>query len=114
VEVFVDPQGERIIQSWPGQWINVVADGREHLISFLTRDGRGVNQAIWSGSAYLSWVYHSALASEITMAAILHDLRQNASIERVRERCERYARFFTREEPGYRELMERFGSSRQS
>ncbi len=108
VEVFVDPNGERTIQSWPGQWINVVADGREHLITFLSRDGRDVNQAIYSGSAYLSWVYHSALAAEITLAAIVRDLGQNASIERVRERCEKYGRYFTRREPGYKELMERF------
>ncbi len=108
VEVFTDPKGEQTIRSWPGQWVNVVADGREHLITFLTRDGQDVNQAIWSGSAYLSWVYHSALSAEITLAAILRDLGQNASLERVRERCEKYMRFFTREEPGYRELMERF------
>jgi len=109
VEVLVDAKGERTISSWPGQWINLVVDGHEHLISFLTPDGLGVNQAIWSGSAYLSWVYHSALASEITLAAIIQDLEKNAPIERIRERYRTYTRFFTRQEPGYRELMERFG-----
>ncbi len=110
VEAFVEPNGERIIASWPGQWINVVVDGREHLFAFLTADGGEVHQAIWSGSAYLSWVVHSALAAEITLAAILRDVAQNAPMDRVRERCEKYLRFFTRREPGYRELMERFGS----
>jgi hypothetical protein len=109
VEVLVDPKGDRTIASWPGQWVNLVADGREHLISFLTSDGLGVNQAVWSGSAYLSWVYHSALASEIAFAAIIGDLEQNASMERIRDRYRKYAQFFTRQEPGYRELMERFG-----
>jgi sugar-specific transcriptional regulator TrmB len=109
VEVLVDPKGDRTIASWPGQWVNLVADGREHLISFLTPDGLGVNQAVWSGSAYLSWVYHSALASEIALAAIMSDLEQNASIERIRDRYRKYAQFFTNQEPGYRELMQRFG-----
>ena len=109
VEVLVDPKGDRTIASWPGQWVNLVADGHEHLISFLTPDGLGVNQAIWSGSAYLSWVYHSALCAEITFAAIIGDLEQNAPIERIRDRYRKYAQFFTRQEPGYRELMERFG-----
>jgi sugar-specific transcriptional regulator TrmB len=114
VDAFVDPHGERSIQSWPGQWVNLVVDGREHLISFLTRDGASVNQAIWSGSAYLSWVYHCALASEITLAGILHDLEQNAPLERVRDRCRASMRFFTRNEPGYRELMERFDRKENS
>jgi HTH-type transcriptional regulator, sugar sensing transcriptional regulator len=111
VEVLVDPKGERTISSWPGQWVNLVVDGHEHLISFLTPDGSGVNQAIWSGSAYLSWVYHSALSAEITLAAIIQDLEQNAPIERIRDRYRKYTRFFTRQEPGYRELMERFGKA---
>lgn len=109
VEVFVEPNGERIQRGWPGQWVNIVVDGHEHLFAFLTADGAGLHQAIWSGSAYLSWVYHSALASEITLAGILDDLSRNAPIERIRERREEYMRYFTRNEPGYRELMERFG-----
>jgi hypothetical protein len=33
-------------------------------------------------------------------------------MERIRDRYRKYAQFFTRREPGYQELMERFGKSR--
>ena len=55
-EVFVHPEGRAVVGRWPGQWLNVAVDGREHLLALLTRDGRGVQQAVWSASTYLSWV----------------------------------------------------------
>ena len=65
----VTPDGNGILERWPGTWANGVFDGGSHLLSLLSRDGRHVHYAIWSANAYVSWVYHSALAQELILAA---------------------------------------------
>src|SRR5262249_42976736 len=78
-DVVVHAQGRVSLRGWPGQWLNGVTDGREHLLAFLTSDLRGLYQAVWSGSAYLSWVYHSAVAAEAILAALMRDLEEGAA-----------------------------------
>jgi sugar-specific transcriptional regulator TrmB len=108
-EVFVLPDGRSVIGRWPGQWLNVVVDGREHLIALLTRDGLGVHQAVWSESAYISWVYHSALAGELILADVEKRVAEGASSTELRASVERYQRVVASDAPGFRQLVRRFG-----
>jgi sugar-specific transcriptional regulator TrmB len=108
-EVFVYPDGRAVIGRWPGQWVNVVVDGREHLLALLTRDGRGVHQAVWSESPYLSWVYHSAVARELILADVERRIADGASSQELRGRLEGYRRIVASDAPGFRQLVRRFG-----
>src|SRR5215218_7868069 len=38
-DAVVTPRGPRIIARWPGEWLNVVVDGAEHMLAFLSPDG---------------------------------------------------------------------------
>ncbi len=69
-------RGPELIERWPGQWLNLVADGRQFLLSFLTRDAQQVSQAVWSSSPFLALVYHISLAWEITGVRVEHVLQQ--------------------------------------
>jgi len=69
--VVLDPRAADTRRRWSGEWANAVVDGREHLLAWLDSGGRRVQQAIWSGSAFLSWVYHCGLVSEL-QCALLH------------------------------------------
>lgn len=109
VEVFVDSEGHEVIERWPGQWVNVVVDGREHLLALLTRDGLGVHQAVWSESPYLSWVYHSAVAGELVLADVEKRIAEGASAKELRSIPSRYRRIVARDAPGFELLMRRFG-----
>jgi hypothetical protein len=111
-EVFVDPQGERVLKRWPGQWINLVVDGAEHLLAFLTPDGKGVHQAIWSGSAYLSWVYSGALASELILVGLQKRIEVGDSLKELQRVLKRYLRLKSPQAPGYQTLLRRFGEAR--
>jgi len=108
-EVFVHPEGRAVIERWPGQWVNVVVDGREHLLALLTRDGRGVHQAVWSESTYLSWVYHSAVARELSMADVERRVAEGATSKELRAGMERYRRIVASDAPGFELLLRRFG-----
>lgn len=84
VETVPSVRGAELIHRWPGQWLNLVADGQECLLSFLTRDGQEVHQAVWSGSPFLSLVYHLSFAWEITGVRVEHALQEKAvSIDRI-------------------------------
>src|SRR5262249_38699194 len=108
-EVVVHPRGHTILKRWPGQWLNLVADGRESLLAFLTRDGTGVHQALWSGSAYLSWVYHGAVGCETILAAIEQSLESGATAAELRQLIRSYQGLFRPNVPGYQALLQRFG-----
>ena len=109
-EVFVHPEGRAVVERWPGQWVNVVVDGREHLLALLTRDGRGVEQAVWSESTYLSWVYHSAVSRELIMADVERRIAEGASSKELQAAMGRYRRIVASDAPGFELLMRRFGS----
>lgn len=93
VQTVPSARGPELIGRWPGQWLNLVADGEEFLLSFLTRDGQDVHQAVWSGSPFLSLVYHISFAWEITSVRVEHALqREDVALEEIRrilESCER-------------------------
>jgi len=110
VRVTVDVRREASIVRWPGQWVNVVADGAEHLVAFLTEDAGGVHQAIWSSSAYLSWVYHSALSSEMVLDAVETALgRDDVGLDEVRALVREMQSLKAFQASGYQELARRFG-----
>jgi len=110
--VVTDADPELVRRRWPGQWINVVADGREHLIAYLTPDASAVQQAVWSGSAILSWVYHSALSSEIVLEEVRNQLRDGADPEAIaRTVATAVPVSKALQAPGYRELATRFTDS---
>jgi sugar-specific transcriptional regulator TrmB len=112
VDVVVHPQSRVSLHRWSGQWLNVVTDGREHLLAFLTPDVRGVHQAVWSGSAYLSWVYHSAVGAEAILAALLQGLAGGATPAELQRTVANYQHLFGPDIPGVRALLERFGTRR--
>ena len=110
--VVVDADPELVRGRWPGQWVNVVTDGREHLIAYLTADGGTVQQAVWSGSAILSWVYHSALSSEIVLEDVRNQLRDGADPAALAQTVAQAIPVSKAlQAPGYRELASRFADS---
>jgi sugar-specific transcriptional regulator TrmB len=105
--VVPDPRADETFKRWPGQWMNLVTDGREHLVAFLSADGRSVHQAVWSGSVYLSWVYHSAVGSEIALDAVRGALAAGADADQVRALVAEMDQIKALQAPGYRELSRR-------
>ncbi len=104
VELYVNVEGDHVQARWPGHWLNVVVDGSEHLVCLMDADRRHVRQAVWSGSPYLSWVYHSALAGEFGMAALEAEASGLTSAPRYRERIAQLRTLRALNAPGYREL----------
>jgi HTH-type transcriptional regulator, sugar sensing transcriptional regulator len=105
--VVVAGDGEATMERWPGTWVNGIVDGREHLISLLSKNDGQALEAIWSGNAYLSIVYHSALYFEILHSA----LRENNAAQKIQlsRNYRQMAKLGAAQVPGYAVLMKRFG-----
>ncbi|NNE42736.1 MAG: TrmB family transcriptional regulator [Gemmatimonadetes bacterium] len=96
-----------IFERWPGQWVNLVVDGREHLVAFLSPDGKSVHQAVWSGSLYLSWVYHSAVGAEMSLDAVRQALADGADARGIARLIDEMDAVKALQARGYRELTRR-------
>jgi hypothetical protein len=92
--------------------VNVVIDGSEHLVALLGSGGT-VRQAVWSGSVYLSWVYHSALSSELVLGEIERLLESGGSRAKIAARHRELQRFKALEAPGYRTLKREIEGNRR-
>jgi sugar-specific transcriptional regulator TrmB len=107
-EVVVSRHGPATLRRWPGQWLNLVTDSREHLLALLTSDDSGLHQAVWSGSTYLSWVYHCTASCEVVLATLEQHLEDGATAAELRQvlRAHRFLRSL--DLPGYQTLIQRF------
>jgi sugar-specific transcriptional regulator TrmB len=112
VETVVSPRGTDLITGWPGQWMNIVVDETELLLSFLNKESSGVHQAIWSGSPFLSVVYHIAFSWEITGSRIQRALQaEDVTIEHMRSLIADFRRLETPGARGYQQVsgLKHFG-----
>jgi sugar-specific transcriptional regulator TrmB len=105
VRLFERPDGGRVIKRWPGEWINMVKDGEEYVLALLDGDLRGVIQAVWSESPYLSWVYYSALMSELELGGFRRRIMEGSDAAGLKKYMEACERFFPLEASGYVRLM---------
>jgi sugar-specific transcriptional regulator TrmB len=95
---------DQVLQRWAGDWMNIVADGEELLVSVLERSGRGVHQAIWTRSPYLVWSYHSALYAEILLSRLRAEIESGASKRKLLRIMQEYHQRVAIDAPGYKRL----------
>jgi sugar-specific transcriptional regulator TrmB len=109
--VVQNPTSEGILDRYPGQWLIVNLDGAETLLAFFSREMSSVLQAVWSGSAFLSHLHHSGMASELTMIGMLSNSETLETAHEWRERAWEIRRLFRPDALGYRMLLEQFGKA---
>ena len=102
-----DVAAGRVVERWPAQWANAVVDGAESLLALLSHDGSEVRQAIWTGSPFISWVYHSAFIAELFYSDISRRLEDGLSIDELEGAFSLHSTLRSEDAPGYRELMAR-------
>jgi HTH-type transcriptional regulator, sugar sensing transcriptional regulator len=102
--VVIPPRGAAAAEPWPGEWLTLVVDGSEHALAVFTADGE-LHQGVWSNSAFLAWVFHSGLASEIVV-----DLAASAALagqpkRALEDALARLADLAPADAPGRRQLL---------
>jgi sugar-specific transcriptional regulator TrmB len=113
IDIVLEPRYEEILKRWPGQWLNLVVDGKEHLIALLESEGKGIHHALWSGNVYLSWIYHSAVSAALIGTVLSKLVEENATLPQLHKNLRHYRKFLAGEPLGYRTLMEQFFRSKR-
>jgi sugar-specific transcriptional regulator TrmB len=97
-----------ILEYWSSHQLNVVVDGREHLLALFNQDLSRVHQASWSRNLYVSCMLHAGFSNEHT----IHQIRSLAETEELPERLKellaRQKFLSTSDIPGVSELLNRF------
>ena len=84
VEVARSVHGDRTRRRWPGDWLNLVVDGREFLIAFLDPRRHLGPPGDLVRKPLPGLDYHSALSSELILNVLEDLIEQGASAERLR------------------------------
>jgi hypothetical protein len=91
-------------EPWPGEWLTLVVDGTEHVLAVFAADG-ALHQAVWSNSAFLAWVFHSGLASEIGGDLVFQAFRAKSSRAALAAAFARLPALAPSDAPGRRALL---------
>ena len=114
VDVIIPLGAEKVQERWTGQWVCLMVDGAEYLFAYLDSNGKAVHQAIWSESAFLSWVHHSNLGGFLRSQMLERLLQEGASVEEMKAALEKTQSWTAMEARGYQALLARFGRSPES
>ncbi len=101
-------------EHWRSEQLNVVIDGREHLIALLSRDLETVYQAVWSNSLYLSCIQHAGRLCEHTLVRMVAAADAGATPAEVVQILREHRFFVSADVPGQKELMDRFVESSET
>jgi len=93
---------------WQSEQLNVIVDGREHLIALLSNDLGTVHQAVWSSSLYISCIHHAGRMCEHTLVRTMDAIDDGKNPQAVIGTLREHRFFLSEEVPGQRDLMERY------
>lgn len=106
-QTIVDVRGSDVLADYPGQWLKMVTDGREHLLAFLASDLRAVHEAVWSSSRFLSLLHLYGMFSEMLLDRIGETVKAKGSIQQIKEILTHYSMNTKLDIPGHRELIDK-------
>jgi hypothetical protein len=96
--------------SIPGEWMAVLADGREYLIAVISSDEKRVYQAVWSRNPFISPCIYQGYLNKALFYHLLLMLGTGSSPEDMQKEINRLWDLFAAEDPGsvaLTELLER-------
>ncbi len=112
--VVIPPQSEMVLKYWASQQLNIVTDGREHILALFNQEISKIYHSTWSENLYLSCILHAGLMHEHTIHQI-RTIQENddAQIE-IRKILSGQKYFHNSNIPGQKELFQRYAVSQIS
>lgn len=98
-----------VLEYWKSQQLNLVVDGKEHLLALLSDDLEEVYQATWSKNLYLSSMFHMGFSYHFTVARIRQIPEESDYKEQVQAILQQQSILSSGKIPGVEEMLNRFG-----
>ncbi len=90
---------------WPGDWLVVLIDGTEYLISILSEDENQVHQAVWSKNPFIAPCIYKGYLNKAMLYRISLMFGGEPTIEQVRAELQRLWSTYGVDDPGTVALM---------
>lgn len=100
--------GQEVLDFWRCEQLNVVADGRQHLLGLFSADLERIYQVFWSQSLYVSSLLHGGMLAEQTIHKLLRMLDEKRSPTAIARAIRAHRFFLNSDVPGQKELLARF------
>ena len=97
-----------VLEYWGSEQLNIVIDGRQHLLALLSADLERVHQAVWSSSLYLATLLHAGMTSEQTIHRLLHMTEKKKPAAAIVRALREHKFLKDSRVPGQLELLARF------
>lgn|GEM_PF-1126255 len=105
-DIITDPRGQSALDTGPGEWIMLTADGREVLMGLFDAETGELNTGQWTENPLLCWSMFTGLGAQLVLAAVrTSDL---AKQPRLAEIVERLSAFRSPRSGAKRVLMDKF------
>jgi sugar-specific transcriptional regulator TrmB len=103
--IILDSRTPDVMAGYPGQWLKIVIDGREHLLAFLDINIKAVHQAVWSSSRFLSLMHHYGMVSEMLLDRIGETVTRKGGPKEIHNILSEYSLEKKLEVPGHIEFI---------
>lgn len=99
--------GNKVLEHWKSQQLNLIIDGEEHLIALMDNDITKIHQATWSNNLYKSCILHAGAIKEQTVTKIMSEIDKPDFEQNVKNILKEEKFFFNSDIPGFNKLFER-------
>jgi len=104
-DVICAPVGEKALEHWKSQQLNLIIDGEEHLITLMDNQLKEVKQAVWSNNTYMSCILHAGCLREQTIMKIMNEVDKPDFENKVKELLDKQKFFFNSNISGFNKLL---------
>jgi HTH-type transcriptional regulator, sugar sensing transcriptional regulator len=101
-QIIMSNEAGALMEQFPSQELNLVADAQEYLVALLDREGSRLIQAVWSSSPFLSYMQYNGLYSEWLLTRVNGLIAAGASAESLKKSLKRS--FPLMQTPGHQRL----------
>jgi sugar-specific transcriptional regulator TrmB len=109
--VAVTELGDKVLNQWRSQQLNVVIDGRESLTGLLDTGLTEVFQGLWTDSRYLSLIMHSGRLAEHTMVRLRNAVAAGSSCAELESVLISHPFLLHTDVPGHGEMLARYAGN---
>ncbi|MCC6244251.1 MAG: TrmB family transcriptional regulator [Gemmatimonadaceae bacterium] len=106
VTVVVNHEATTVRARWTGQWLNLTADSSQQVNALLSDDLDDVVHATWTGSRFLTHLYHSGLLGELVASSVQRAFRTGASSQEIEQMLRSLKQFEHLDTPAYNTLRQ--------
>lgn len=89
-EVIFSKADSHLADKFFGDWLNIVVDGRESLLSFIDPENQRVFEAFWCNNLFLSLLLYNGFHHEMMLAHLKEEINNNRSTVDLKELISEY------------------------